>query len=127
MMHEEYTKANMNAYTIKTFIIKLERENQALREENAQLKATIEEMSHDDSESVTSTETIVPKNLNEGLVDHFRARALSEQDVHKSRAFRKAADVIDDLTFKLSCGEDIQHLKGIGRSIIRIINEYLHG
>lgn len=117
----------MNAYTIKTFIIKLERENQALREENAQLKAALEEMSHDDSESVASTVTIVPENVNEGLVEHFRARARSEQDIHKSRAFRKAADVINDLTFKLSCGEDIQHLKGIGRSIIRIINEYLHG
>lgn len=104
----------MNARTIKAYIANLEKENRELREM----------LRDDDEESITSTETIV--NVNDDLANMFHIRAQSEKNVHKSIAFKNAGDIIKNLPFEVKNGEELLHMRGIGKGIATLINDYLN-
>lgn len=104
----------MNAHSIKEYILQLEKENMELREQ-------LEMMSRsDDEESVVSAE-----DLNAQLAHRFYDKAHDEENPHKKRAYTNAGNVIKNLDFEVTCGKDLLHLKGIGRSAARLIDDWL--
>lgn len=104
----------MNAHTIKDYILQLERENMELRERLESM------MISDDEESVVSTD-----DVNVQLANRFYNKAAEEENHHKKRAYKNAGDVIKSLHFDVTCGEELKHLKGIGRSAMRLIDDWL--
>jgi hypothetical protein len=48
-----------------------------------------------------------------------------EEPVYKSEAYWNAGEKIRDLTFEVSCGNDVRHMKGFGPSICDKIDEYI--
>lgn len=111
----------MNAHSIKEYILKLEKENMALREElESSTNAQYIEIS-DDEESVTSAD-----DSNGDLAIRFYNKAAEESEPHKKQAFNKVGDIIKNLEFVVECGEDVQDIKGIGKKSVRLINKWLN-
>lgn len=139
----------MNATTIANFVVKLEKENtelrakiEALEEENADLHIQIAESdlkSDADTESETDTESEYESESdsesdfftshNYELVDVFDKLASYEEDSHKRDAYRKAADAIYKLPFKVNNGSELatgpMKVAGIGKGISKKIDEFL--
>ncbi|RWS06233.1 DNA polymerase beta-like protein [Dinothrombium tinctorium] len=67
---------------------------------------------------------------NEDICDMLNELANYEnnvkRDVHRSRAYRKAAKTLSDLNYRVKSGEDAIKLPGIGKSIAAKIEEYLN-
>jgi len=59
------------------------------------------------------------------LTEAFDNIAQQEENEFKRHVYERAADIIHNLDFKLTHGEQISHLHGIGPSIIRKINEFI--
>lgn len=110
----------MNAHSIKEYILKLEKENMELRErlEAASVHAVYIE---EDEESVTSAD-----DTNAELAENFYAKAAEEEHPHKKRAYTHAGDIIKNLPFEVTCGEDVAHLRGIGKRSVRLIDKWLN-
>ena len=68
-------------------------------------------------------------SYNSELADVFDELAHYEKDEHKSVAYDNAAQIIDRLPFKVTSGEKLSKgpnkVKGIGKSIAKIIDEFL--
>ena len=96
-----------------------------------------------DSESVASTEGQILEesddetdsddeffiSYNSELADVFDELAYHEKDEHKSKAYDNAALIIDQLPFKVTSGKELakgpKKVKGIGKSIANVIDEFL--
>jgi DNA polymerase/3'-5' exonuclease PolX len=65
------------------------------------------------------------KSVNGALANCFIKLGNLEEPVYKSEAYWNAADKIRDLTFEVSSGNDVRHLKGFGPSICSKIDEFL--
>ena len=96
-----------------------------------------------DSESVASTEGQILEesddetdsddeffiSYNSELADVFDELAHYERDEYKSKAYDKAALIIDQLPFKVTSGKELakgpKKVKGIGKSIANVIDEFL--
>ena len=79
--------------------------------------------STDDEEDIIDT--------NEYIADELIILASKqEQDPYRARAYTKAAKIIRDLDFEITCGADVyegdKKLPGIGKSIAKKIDEILH-
>ena len=113
----------MNAHSIKEYILKLEKENMALREELETVKSTDGQYAEwsDDEESVTSTEC-----TNIELAHRFYEKAAGEEHPHKKHVYTRVGDIIRDLPFEVTCGEDVEHLRGIGKKSVRLIDKWLN-
>ena len=97
----------------------------------------------EDSESVASTEGQILEesddetddesdffiSYNSELADVLDSIAYYEKDEHKSAAYDHAANVIDQLPFKVTSGKELakgpKKVKGIGKSIANVIDEFL--
>lgn len=93
----------------------------------------------EDSESVASTEGQILEesdsddeffvSYNSELADVLDSLAYYEKDEHKSAAYDHAANVIDQLPFKVTSGKELakgpKKVKGIGKSIANVIDEFL--
>ena len=97
----------------------------------------------DDSESVASTEGQILEesddetdsddeffiSYNSELADVLDSLAYYEKDEHKSAAYDHAANIIDQLPFKVTSGKELakgpKKVKGIGKSIANVIDEFL--
>src|SRR5210317_1698406 len=99
----------------------------------------------DDSESVVSTEGQIIEesddetdsddesdffiSYNSELADVLDSLAYYEKDEHKSAAYDNAAQIIDKLPFKVTSGKELakglKKVKGIGKSIANVIDEFL--
>jgi DNA polymerase/3'-5' exonuclease PolX len=97
----------------------------------------------EDSESVASTEGQILEesddetdsddeffvSYNSELADVLDSLAYYEKDEHKSAAYDHAAHIIDQLPFKVTSGKELakgpKKVKGIGKSISNIIDEFL--
>ena len=97
----------------------------------------------DDSESVASTEGQILEDsddetdsddeffisYNSELADVLDSLAYYEKDEHKSAAYDRAANIIDHLPFKVTSGKELakgpKKVKGIGKSIANVIDEFL--
>lgn len=70
-------------------------------------------------------------DTNEYIADELIILASKqEQDPYRARAYTKAAKIIRDLDFEITCGADVyegdKKLPGIGKSIAKKIDEILH-
>jgi DNA polymerase/3'-5' exonuclease PolX len=134
----------MNSQSIATYIANLEKENTDLRErlrKSEEEKAIMEyeNMLHyvevSDNESVASdseyeTETESESDdyfvcYNLPLTEAFDDLAQEEENVFKKSVYERAANIIYHLDFKLTNGEQISRVYGIGNGIIQKINEFL--
>ena len=97
----------------------------------------------DDSESVASNEGQILEDsddetdsddeffisYNSELADVLDSLAYYEKDEHKSAAYDRAANIIDHLPFKVTSGKELakgpKKVKGIGKSIANVIDEFL--
>ena len=64
-------------------------------------------------------------HTNRVLANHFLKLGNLEEPVYKSEAYWNAGEKIRDLTFEVSCGDDVRHMKGFGPSICDKIDEYI--
>ena len=64
-------------------------------------------------------------SMNEKLAMCFLKLGNLEEPVYKSEAYWNAGEKIRDLTFEVSCGNDVRHMKGFGPSICDKIDEYI--
>ena len=64
-------------------------------------------------------------SMNEKLATCFLKLGNLEEPVYKSEAYWNAGEKIRDLTFEVSCGDDVRHMKGFGPSICDKIDEYI--
>jgi len=66
---------------------------------------------------------------NDALVRHLKNVAYEESDEFKAAAYKKAANAIDALNFKVTNGEELakgpKKVKGVGKSIARKIDDFL--
>ena len=142
----------MNSQSIATYIANLEKENAELKErlrKSEEEKAILEyetmlhyaevsdnesvasdadsdyiEVSESESESESeSDDYFVCYNL--PLTNAFDHLAQEEENEFKKSVYERAANIIYHLDFKLSNGQQIGHLPGIGKGVIRKINEFL--
>jgi DNA polymerase/3'-5' exonuclease PolX len=97
----------------------------------------------EDSESVASNEGQIIEesddetdsddeffvSYNSELADVLDSLAYYEKDEHKSAAYDHAANIIDQLPFKVTSGKELakgsKKVKGIGKSIANVIDEFL--
>jgi|SRR6056300_238291 DNA polymerase/3'-5' exonuclease PolX len=118
----------MNSQSIATYIANLEKENADLKKRLQQCeeeKAMLEyenmlhyvETSDDDEDFFVS--------YNPELTDALDKLASEEENEFKQAVYEKAANTIYRLDFKVQYGEQLAHLAGIGKSIIRKVNEFL--
>lgn len=89
-----------------------------------------------DAESVASNEGQIIESddesddeffisYNSELADVFDELSYHEKNEYKSEAYDKAAYIIDRLPFKVTNGEELKKMKGIGKSIAKIVDEFL--
>lgn len=145
-LNNQLTQSKMNSQSIATYIANLEKENADLRErlrksEEEKSILEYENMLHyvevsdnesvaSDSEYETETETESESDdyfvcYNLPLTEAFDDLAQEEENVFKKSVYERAANIIYHLDFKLSNGKQIAHLPGIGKGVIRKINEFL--
>jgi len=91
----------------------------------------------EDSESVASNEGQILEesddeffvSYNSELADVLDELAYHEEDEHKSAAYDHAAQIIDRLPFEVTSGKELakgpKKVKGIGKSIANVIDEFL--
>lgn len=129
----------MNSQSIATYIANLEKENADLKkrlqqceEEKALLEyetmlqyaeVSDEESTASDSESDSDDNYFVCYNL--PLTEAFDDLTQEEENEFKKAVYEKAANIIYHLDFKVTHGEQLSHLYGIGKSIVRKVNEFL--
>ena len=129
----------MNSQSIATYIANLEKENADLKkrlqqceEEKALLEyetmlqyaeVSDEESVASDSESDSDDNYFVCYNL--PLTEAFDDLVQEEENEFKKSVYEKAANIIYHLDFKVTHGEQLSHLYGIGKSIVRKVNEFL--
>jgi DNA polymerase/3'-5' exonuclease PolX len=128
----------MNSQSIATYIANLEKENADLKkrlqqceEEKAMLE--YENMLHyveaSDDESIASNDSDDDEDYficyNSKLTDALDKYAYEEENEFKRAVYEKAADTIYRLDFEVKYGEQLSHLPGIGKSIMRKVNEFL--
>ena len=128
----------MNSQSIATYIANLEKENAELKErlrksEEERTMLEYENMLHyveaSDDESVASNDSDYEEDFfvcyNAELTDAFDKLAYEEENEFKQAVYEKAANTIYRLDFKVQYGEQLAHLPGIGKGVIRKVNEFL--
>ena len=82
-----------------------------------------------DDETDSDDESDFFISYNSELADVLDSLAYYEKDEHKSAAYDHAANIIDQLPFKVTSGKELakghKKVKGIGKSIANVIDEFL--
>jgi len=65
-------------------------------------------------------------SMNEKLAKCFLKLGNMEEPVYKSEAYWNAGEKIRDLTYEVTSGNDVRHLRGFGPSICDKIDEYIN-
>jgi hypothetical protein len=99
-----------------------ESDNESISDDSAYGSET-ESESEFETESESNDDYFVCHNLS--LTQAFDTIAQNEENEFKRDVYQRAADIIHNLDFKLTKGEQISHLHGIGPSIIRKINKFI--
>ena len=129
----------MNSDSIATYIANLEKENADLKkrlrkceEERDMLEyenmlhyieASDEESVASDDDSESDLEYFVSYNMK--LTEAFDKLAYEEENQFKRAVYEKAANTIYHLDFKVTRGEQLADLSGIGKGIVKKVNEFL--
>lgn len=77
-----------------------------------------------DDESVASNESYICGNCK--LAEHFYSLAAKQDNPRKKDAFCYVGDLVKNLNFDVTCGEDVAHFKGVGKKSVRIIDDFLN-
>jgi DNA polymerase/3'-5' exonuclease PolX len=120
----------MNSQSIATYIANLEKENADLKKRLQQCEEMLQYAEVSDDESIASTESDDDDedffvSYNTELTDAFDKLAYEEENEFKQAVYEKAANTIYRLDFKVKYGEQLAHLPGIGKGIIRKVNDFL--
>jgi DNA polymerase/3'-5' exonuclease PolX len=117
----------MNSQSIATYIANLEKENADLKKRLQQCEEMLQYAEVSDDESIASSDEdedfFVSYNVE--LTDAFDKLAQEEENEFKQAVYERAANTIYRLDFKVKYGEQLAHLPGIGKGIIRKVNEFL--
>jgi DNA polymerase/3'-5' exonuclease PolX len=117
----------MNSQSIATYIANLEKENADLKKRLQQCeeeKALLEYETMLQYAEVSDDEDFFV-SYNVELTDAFDKLAQEEENEFKQAVYERAANTIYRLDFKVKYGEQLAHLPGIGKGIIRKVNEFL--
>jgi DNA polymerase/3'-5' exonuclease PolX len=129
----------MNSTTIFEYILKLEKENEQLKELYRKSEATLEKLNSkilDESiqrvgavlnepslyETTARTKTF---QLNEDIAKHLKELGEMTSDFYKAAAYNTAADIIATLDFEVQNGESLLEIKGIGKGIASKVDQFL--
>lgn len=127
----------MNSDSIATYIANLEKENADLKKrlrkcEEERDMLEYENMFHyvdsdlSDEESVASdSDSDYFVSYNAELTDALDELAYEEENQFKRAVYEKAANTIYHLDFKVTQGEQLADLPGIGKGIMKKVNEFL--
>jgi len=129
----------MNSDSIATYITNLEKENADLKKrlrkcEEERDMLEYENMFHyvdsdlSDEESVASdsdSDSDYFVSYNTKLTEAFDKLACEEENQFKQAVYEKAANTIYRLDFKVTHGKQLADLPGIGKGIMRKVNEFL--
>jgi DNA polymerase/3'-5' exonuclease PolX len=107
----------MNSTTIFEYILKLEKENE-------KLKNLLNEVNKDNSLYHTTARTKT-HTLNKEIADHLKELGEMTSDFYKAAAYNTAADVIATLDFEVHNGESLLEIKGIGKGIASKVDHFL--
>ncbi|MBT6183486.1 MAG: hypothetical protein HOI07_01895 [Betaproteobacteria bacterium] len=129
----------MNSTTITDYILKLEKENEQLKELHRKSEATIEKLNSkilDESiqrvgavlnepslfETTARTKT---HTLNREIAKHLKELGDLTSDFYKAAAYNTAADTIATLDFEVQNGDSLLEIKGIGKGIASKVDQFL--
>ena len=79
----------------------------------------------EETESESDSDSDYTIRYNYALAALFDDLAVKEKDKYKKVAFKRAADLVYDYPAKITSGEQIAHISGIGPGIVRRIDEFL--
>jgi DNA polymerase/3'-5' exonuclease PolX len=131
--------SNMNSTSITDYILKLEKENEQLKELYRNSEATLEKLNSKildesiqrvgavlnepslyDTTARTKTHT-----LNKEIAEHLKELGEMTSDFYKAAAYNTAADTIATLDFEVHNGESLLEIKGIGKGISTKVDQFL--
>lgn len=113
----------MNSTTIFEYILKLEKENEQLKELYRKSEATLEKLNSKSLfETTARTKT---HSLNKEIAKHLKELGDMTSDFYKAAAYNTAADIIATLDFEVHNGESLLEIKGIGKSIASKVDQFL--
>ena len=118
----------MNSQSIATYIANLEKENADLKkrlrvcEEERDMLEYENMLHYVDSDSDSDSES---ESYNAELTDALDKLACEEENQFKRAVYEKAANTIYHLDFKVTHGEQLADLPGIGKGIMRKVNAFL--
>src|SRR6056300_323248 len=115
----------MNSQSIATYIANLEKENADLKKRLQQCEEMLQYAEVSDDESIASSDEDFFVSYNVELTDAFDKLAQEEENEFKQAVYERAANTIYRLDFKVKYGEQLAHLPGIRKGIIRKVNEFL--
>ena len=129
----------MNSTSITDYILKLEKENEQLKELYRNSEATLEKLNSKildesiqrvgavlnepslyDTTARTKTHT-----LNKEIAEHLKELGEMTSDFYKAAAYNTAADTIATLDFEVHNGESLLEIKGIGKGISTKVDQFL--
>jgi len=119
----------MNSQSIATYIANLEKENADLKKRLQQCEEMLQYAEVSDDESIASNDSDDDEDFfvcyNSKLTNAFDKLAYQEENEFKRAVYEKAAKIIHRLDFEVKYGEQLAHLPGIGKGVIRKVNEFL--
>ena len=102
-----------------------EEESEAESEESEAESEESEESEAESEIEVTSDHYLPVVTTNTELIRLFRKLAKKEDNEFKKKAYMRAAHVIEDFPTELTSSSEIAHIKGIGKGIKNLIDEYM--
>jgi DNA polymerase/3'-5' exonuclease PolX len=119
-MSSNTTSVVMNLTTAINYIRELENKNEQLEKELKELKAKMQKSSLYETTARTKT-----YQVNEDIAEYLRELGEMTSDFYKTAAYRRAADIITNLSHEVESGESLLPIDGIGKNIAARIDEFL--
>jgi DNA polymerase/3'-5' exonuclease PolX len=130
---------NMNSTSITDYILKLEKENEQLKELYRNSEATLEKLNSKIlDESIQRVGAVLNEpslyhttsrtktyTLNKDIAEHLKELGEMTSDFYKAAAYNTAADTIATLDFEVHNGESLLEIKGIGKGISTKVDQFL--
>ena len=91
--------------------------------EDAESVASNEGQIFEESDDESDDEFFI--SYNSELADVLDELAYHEENEHKSAAYDRAAYIIDHLPFKVTNGQELMKVDGIGKNIAKVIDEFI--
>tara|TARA_B110000503_G_scaffold139224_1_gene227140 strand:+ start:827 stop:1846 length:1020 start_codon:yes stop_codon:yes gene_type:complete len=96
-------------------------------ESESESESDAESESESDAESVASNDDEYHVSYNRDISDMLNNLADFNSDTFKSKAYSKAAAIVDSLEYRVKCGKHLLQFDGIGKGIAAKIDAFLAG